>query len=43
MELVTRSFNSTTVEGDGSKKADGREETVTEEKAAKKAEASERW
>ena len=41
MELATRSFTSTTVEGDGSREVDGREETATEETAAKKAEASE--
>ena len=41
MELATRSFTSTTVEGDGSREVDGGEETATEETAAKKAEASE--
>ena len=40
MELATKSFTSTTVEGDGSRAADGREETATEEMAAKKVEAS---
>ena len=30
MELATRSFTSTTVEGDGSREVDGREETARE-------------
>ena len=40
MELETRSFTGTTVEGDGSREVDGREETAKEETAAKKVEAS---
>ena len=41
MGLATRSFTSTTMEGDCSRKVDGREKTAKEEMAAKKAEASE--
>ena len=41
MELATRSFTGTTVEGAGSREADGGEETAMEETAAKKTEALE--
>ena len=40
MELAEKNFNGTTVEEDGSREGDGKEETATEEAAANKAEAS---
>ena len=41
MELAAKSFTGITVEGDGSREGDDREETATEEAAAKKTQASE--